>query len=251
VFQPEMIHAAILIDTSSSMRMKAPDVQDAALSMIKAFRLQDPLMLASFDSRIFVDAEFGTDRDQLSQAVYLLSTGEGTRLYDAINLVIKERLAAVDGAKVIVLLTDGVDTQSHFTAIPDVQAAVDASNVHVFVIQYETETGNRMQMPMGNVKSPVWVRVPDDIRNSDQRYLRADRFLYEIARASGGQLYLVDAVPGFQVVASHITKELRNEYLIGYYSQNRQGESIRKIRVAVDRSDVTVRNRTGYLTGQK
>ena len=41
-----------------------------------------------------------------------VNTGNSTRLYDAVDLTIRERLNKIKGRKAIVLFTDGVDTSS-------------------------------------------------------------------------------------------------------------------------------------------
>ena len=57
-------------------------------------------------------SEFTSDRYRLRDAIRQTETGNGTRLYDAVDLVMNQRLNNVSGRKAIVLFTDGVDTTS-------------------------------------------------------------------------------------------------------------------------------------------
>ncbi len=53
-------------------------------------------------------------------------------MYDAITLVAADRLAAIDGRKARVLLTDGVDTRSQLADTATALAAVDRADVTVY-----------------------------------------------------------------------------------------------------------------------
>ncbi len=60
----------------------------------------------------------------------------GTRLYDAVDLVITERLDRLQGRKAIVLFTDGVDTVSKLASDPSTIERVEESGVLVYPIHW-------------------------------------------------------------------------------------------------------------------
>jgi VWFA-related protein len=105
-------NVVLLLDTSRSTVFRLEDIQHAAVAFVEQLRPQDRVMVVSFDDKIYIDSEFTSDRARLRRAIYGTRTGGGTKLYDAVDLVITERLNRMDGRKAIVLFTDGVDTTS-------------------------------------------------------------------------------------------------------------------------------------------
>ena len=78
-------------------------------------------------------------------------------------------------------------------------------------------------------------------------YLTADSYLKEIADRSGGQLYRADTVGSLPQAFAAIAAELRTQYLLGYYPNNKAHVgSYRKIQVKTLRKDIAVRARPGY-----
>ena len=102
----------LMIDTSGSTRFRLEDIQDAAITFVNQLRQDDRVMVVSFDDQIRVLSEFTSDRYRLRDAIRQTQTGNGTRLYDAVDMVMNQRLSGISGRKAIVLFTDGVDTTS-------------------------------------------------------------------------------------------------------------------------------------------
>jgi hypothetical protein len=129
---------ALLVDTSGSMREVREVIRSSAPAIAAALRTADRAMIVSLDRRIRVLSEFTREREGLQRAIAGIGPGGGTRLYDALALVAVDRLSGIEGRKAIVLLTDGVDTQSQLTDEAGALAAIEASNTPVFVVRFET-----------------------------------------------------------------------------------------------------------------
>src|SRR5207237_3172772 len=71
----------------------------------------DKAKVGAFNDKIQMGAHFSNNRDQLVSEVRDLDYGNGTRLWDAVGASLDE-LKAVDGRKVILVFTDGDDTES-------------------------------------------------------------------------------------------------------------------------------------------
>src|SRR6185436_10085190 len=102
----------LMLDTSPSTQFKQDEIQEAAISFIHQLRADDKVMVVSFSDDIKVLSELTSDRYRLERAVRRAQTSNGTRLYDAVDLVINRELSRIPGRKAIVLFTDGVDTTS-------------------------------------------------------------------------------------------------------------------------------------------
>jgi VWFA-related protein len=92
------------------------------------------------------------------------------------------------------------------------------------------------------------VEPPDQITSTlDKLYGEADSYMQTISARTGGRVYSADTFNGTQAAFTAITEELRNQYLIGYYStnNNRDGK-YRKIKLELARKGMEVRARPGY-----
>jgi hypothetical protein len=128
----------LLIDTSRSTVRKLGAIQKAAENFIKQLQPRDRVMVVTFDDQINVISDFTGDANQLKKAVKSARTGYSTRLYDAINFAITEKLKPIQGRRAVVVLTDGVDTASKQASYDSSIDLVASLGIITYAIQYET-----------------------------------------------------------------------------------------------------------------
>jgi Ca-activated chloride channel family protein len=241
-------NVVLILDTSGSTRFKLEDIQEAALSFIDQLRDHDRVMIVSFDSQVYIDSEFTSDRKKLRKAILQTRTGGATRLYDSIDLVLTERLAKITGRKAIVLFSDGVDTGSKLATAPSTVDLVEESGVLLYGIQYDTKEDVR-RGSVGTARGGsrrVTIQIPTS-GASEEEYTRADRYMRDLVERSGARLYKADLLGDVKQAFQSIAEELRHQYTISYYPSNdKRDGSYRRIRVIVDQSNVAVRARKGY-----
>ena len=76
---------------------------------------------------------------------------------------------------------------------------------------------------------------------------RAQDAMQQLATSSGGSAFLPESVTTLEAVFSHIAGELRAQYLLQYYSNNKSGTAFRRILVtSTTRPQLRVRAREGY-----
>jgi VWFA-related protein len=264
-------NVVLLLDTSRSTRFRIEDIQQAAIAFVEELHPQDRVMVVSFDSDVYIDSEFTSDRNQLRRAIYGTRTGGSTRLYDAVDLVITERLRRVPGRKAVVLFTDGVDTDSRLASARSTLDRVEESGVLVYPIAYNTE---------GSVIDPVWRRRrndpppimwpgprfprfpgggrgrrwPFDAMNyqgprgtSHADYARAAQYLRDLAERSGARLCHAETLSNLSQAFSQIAEELRHQYTLSYYPTNtRRDGAYRRVKVQTTQPGLIVRAREGY-----
>jgi Ca-activated chloride channel homolog len=266
------LHVVLLLDTSRSTVFKLEDIQAAAIAFVEQLRSDDQVMVVSFDEKVYIDSEFTSDRARLRRAIYRTRTGGGTRLYEAVDLVISERLAKIDGRKAIVLFTDGVDTMSRGVTARQTIEAVEESEVLVYPIQYNTEDqmngtwggGNRNPNGLPPIGWPApgrrrWPltqltpQFPGQWPPRGQRgpagidYTRATEYLQQLADRSGGRLHRAETLGNVQQAFANIAEELRHQYALSYYPTNtKEDGTFRRIRIQARVPGVIVRAREGY-----
>jgi Ca-activated chloride channel family protein len=209
---------AILMDTSDSVKLKLPFEKDAAedfVSTITTYRRKDHVLFATFDSDVELHQDFTADEEPLITAIKAVKAGGYTKLYDAIYRVIEEKMANLQGTearRIIVMLSDGVDTASQRN-LKDAIEMAQRYDITIFGISTKNFTG----ITSGMVESP------DD---KDMRRLCED---------TGGQLFLpsqkIELFKAFEQVA----RDLRQEYVVFYTpdDQQRSGKK-RTIRVKLN-----------------
>ena len=243
----------LMLDTSPSTKFRLEDIQDAAISFVDQLRSDDKVMVVSFSDKIKILSEFTTNRRKLHDAILRAHTDNGTRLYDAVDIVINQELSRVQGRKAIVLFTDGVDTTSeradYHSNITDAQE-LDAL---IYPVQYNT----RPDMNVGSGgKVDIWGTILGGIFGGGGRsrgtarndYEIADQYLLELANSTGGREYKADSLQNMSQAFANVAEELRRQYSIGYYPKRPlQAGQRRYIRVRSRQPNLAVRARDSYI----
>jgi len=129
---------ALLIDTSGSTKNKLEEIQDAAIAFIEQLRSDDRVMVVSFSDKIRVLSQPTNDRNLLRNAILQTEPGSGTRLYDAVDMVINQYFNRVEGRKAIVLFTDGVDTTSERATFDSTVRDAEELDALIYPVEYDT-----------------------------------------------------------------------------------------------------------------
>ncbi len=253
----------LMLDTSPSTQFRMEDIQDAASTFVNQLRPDDRVMVVSFNDDIRVLSEFTTDRSRLHRAIQRARTDDGTRLYDAVDMVMKEQLSRIQGRKAIVLFTDGVDTTSERA---DYQSNIlDAQELDalIYPVQYDT---SRDMNGGGNFPQPrvdVWGQILGGIFGGMGRrggggmprgrgtgrgdYELGNRYLQELAETTGGREYRADSLQNMSSAFANVAEELRRQYSIGYYPKRPpQAGQRRQIKVRAKQPNLAVRARDSY-----
>ncbi len=260
---------ALVLDTSGSTGFRLSEMKEAAISFANQLRPQDRVLVVTFNDEVLLLTEATSDRDLISAVInYNAETGSSTRLYDAIDLVIRERLSKITGRKAIVLFTDGVDTASHLATYESTMAEVTELDALIYPIQYDTYEDVRAQnsssitivsnssggpYPGTNSSSRVIYNIPSNggappPGATRVDYERADVYLHNLAEKTGARLYRANDRQQLTQAFSQIAEELRRQYSLGYYPKTSAlsaGER-RQIKVRVRRPDLVVRARDSY-----
>src|SRR6266704_1387728 len=104
------ITVVMMLDTSGSMTLTIDLLKQAAEQFLIRLLPDDKAKVGAFNDKIQLGAHFSNNRDQLVSEVRDLDYGNGTRLWDAVGASLDE-LRNMDGRRVILVFTDGDDTQ--------------------------------------------------------------------------------------------------------------------------------------------
>ena len=130
-------YVVLLLDTSDSTQDKLPLIQRAAISFLNQLGPRDRVKIISFDSEVRDLNDFTSDKAVLRGAIEKTATGQGTRVYDAMQMAL-DMLRPVQQRKAIVLFTDGVDWHSDRSTFDSTTHDLDESGVIVYPIRFDT-----------------------------------------------------------------------------------------------------------------
>jgi VWFA-related protein len=267
--EQEPFTVALVLDMSYSTKFQIADIQSAAVSFIDQLGPRDKVMVVSFDQNVHMLCEPTNDRSRVYRAIRSTRIGTGTSLYEAIDLVMNERLKRIRGRKAIILFTDGVDTTS--TRTNDLRNLDDAMELDalIYPIRYDTYQDVQAMKNKPTVSDPtiingplprktslpIPVSVPTVVTGSEQGtsaedYRRAEEYLNQLALRTGGRIYLADSFGNLSGAFSKIASELREYYSLGFYPpDNAETGKLRKLKVRVDKPDISVKARESYVLG--
>lgn len=242
---------ALLLDISDSTKARLTSIQDAAAAFVDQLRPADRVFIVAFDKRISVLCEPTSDRVVLNNAIHRTATGGGTSVYDALDLVVKQRLNRVRGRKAIVLLTDGVDTTSLSATFESSLNTVRELDALIYPIQYNTSedllNGQANTIEAGGHFGGGGVVTAKGER-LEVAYERATRYLKLLADNTGGRFFSAGSLNGIREKFAGVAAELRQQCSLGYYPANRSAEQPkRELKVRVSVPNAAVRSRRSYV----
>jgi len=139
-----------MLDTSSSTQDKLSLIQKAASAFIDQLQPADRVKVISFDDRVRDLNEFTNNRETVRNAIYSTRSGEGTKVYDAIDLALNT-IRRIQGRKAIVIFTDGMDWHSDSATFASTVRWLDEEGVVVYPIRYDTRaTTERLAREQAN-----------------------------------------------------------------------------------------------------
>lgn len=224
------IALSLLIDTSTSMEMKLPIAQEAAIGFSKRLKPTDAAQIIDFDSRVEILQTFTASAAELETAIRKTRVGGSTSLYNALYVAISElkrnRAATPDQIRrqAIVILSDGEDTTS--------------------LVDYETvlEQAKRSEVAV----YAIGLRSKED--RQTKGWNEAEFVLRTLSTETGGRVFFVEDMKQLAAIYQQIADELANQYSIGYSSKNQRRDGTwRAIVVKVDRPNTLARTKRGYF----
>jgi len=130
-------HVVLMLDTSSSTQDKLKMIQQAANAFVAELQPADRVKVISFDDQVKDLNEFTSNRDVLRRAIDGTRSGQGTKVYDAVQLAL-DTVRKIRGRKAIVVFTDGMDWHSDTATFDGTLRWLDEEGVTFYPIRYDT-----------------------------------------------------------------------------------------------------------------
>jgi len=251
----------ILIDTSSSARLRLKFEKEAAMQLgyyVLSHNRDHQGFLMTFDHGPDVVQDFTTDPDNLTQALDQLQAAGGTALLDAVIEACQKNLLAAPGPgiprRVLVIFSDGEDNLSKHSLEQTVDVALRA-DVRIFVVSSNgygqnapgdkilkrlvEETNGRMYSPLEDLPSAAFATG----YISRHQLYESQNSVYQ----PGTGQYTAELAMALTKALESIGDELTNQYAIGYTSTNNVLDGkFRTVEIRARRDEVEIRHKRGY-----
>jgi len=216
------ITVVVMLDTSGSMTGSIALLRSAAEQFLIRLLPADKGRVGAFNDKIQFSAHFTNNRDELVSDVKELDYGNGTRLWDAVGASLDE-LKGIDGRRVVLVFTDGDDTESRI-GLGTVIDRARADEVMVYAIGLESNYFNGQRM----VRS------------------KPDGGLRKIADETGGGYFELQKTSDLAPTFTRVAQELHSQYVLGFTPTQLDGR-VHKLTVKTKPPGTTARARRSYV----
>ena len=219
------VRLAMLFDNSGSLDAAREFEKQAAIRFFrKVMRARDEAAIYSIETDSYLAQPLTNDVLRLQQTIALFGKPEGgTSLFDAI-INAATYLRPYSGRRVIVIVSDGIETTSRHTDFEFVMQQVLADDCQIYVVQTGLYEGANL------------------------RALAAERRMEQLSGQTGGAVYLPKTTDELDLAFDQIAADLSQQYVLSYYpsAELRDGQ-LHKLELRVKtRNDVRVRSRKVY-----
>lgn len=220
------LSVAIMLDISGStakdLKYEVDSLQRFAKALFASGNDQDNAALFTFNHDVVKRTSFTRRLARLESALKTIKAEAGTSLYDAIVLG-AEDLGHRDGRRVMVIVTDGGDT----TSIANFHKALEAAHKNEIVIY-------------ANLVVPI--------ENDAGRNIGGEHALSQFANGTGGKVFQPTIGAALDRAFESILRDLRTQYLIGYYPKNvpLTKNRFHTVKVETKTTGLRVQTRSGY-----
>lgn len=230
--------AVVLIDASASMAgEKLQSAMEGAVAFVDGMQELDQAKVMVFSDRLLNTTPFSNVEEVITAGLATARAAGGTALHDYLYVALK-LIEQRQGRRVIILLSDGVDSHS-VLSMRDVAERARRSQALIYWI--------RLRRAGSAEADDEAVRLSSAWRTSAE-YRQQFQLLKDTVARSGGSIHSIESTDQIEPVFLGILRELREQYVLGYYPSNRRNDGAwHGVDVKVARPGVEVRVAEGYI----
>ena len=221
--KPIPFSAALTLDSSISMEMNLPFMQDAAVQFVIRLGPEDKSVVGFFNSKIQFSPSLTNDRDSLVSYIRNnMTRGNSTRLWDGVDAAMDQLTDAL-GRRVVVVLTDGDDFASS-RSNGDILERAQREDVMIYTLGIESYYHNGERWTLS----------------------RPGGAFRRLAAETGGGFFELKKSAELNSTFTRVIAELHSQYVIGF-SPTQLDNRVHKLTVRLKKPDLTARARRSYL----
>lgn len=237
-------HVALLIDASGSTRFTQNSIQRAAYNFASKLGEEDRVAVITFSSQVKLIQDWTNDLQELDYSLKSIWPKGLTLLHDAIYLTFDDLFKDVEGKKAIILLTDGVDSNSYYRQ-EEVLRLAQSSEATVYVVSLLDEY---RQQAIGARAQALAQHRTVPLEFTDEYIRKSEAFLRKLSHDTGARMFPAAAATYLNEIYEEVAEEIKNLYFISYIPSNSAKDGTwRRIEIeSPTKPGVALRTRPGY-----
>lgn len=226
------INVVFLLDVSGSIQDELTEIRKATLRFAQAFGPEDRFALVSFSDQTRIVQDWTGRLRDLRRGVRRLRDGYRTALYDALLDTAADMLAPIEGKRVIILLTDGLDNESR-ASYDQVMTRMTRLGVVLYIVSRtrlvqskvaQNERVEFLERVMRNV-------LRDDTSFVDIFFREKEASMNHLAEVNAGRVLYPEKLQALEQNYAQIAQELKGQYLLTFLPPTDSPGEFREIRV--------------------
>jgi Ca-activated chloride channel family protein len=194
------VSVGIVLDTSGSMRSVLGQAKDVMRAFLDACNPEDEAFLYTVADRPEKDSGFTKDFNTLLEHMAFTGAGGSTALVDTIYSALLQSRGGHHGRKALLVISDGMDNHSRYSARELMDAAVEA-DMQIYSISVFDPPRNKKPIELQEERNGIF-------------------FLEELTRKTGGLQIVARDSSDIDQAAVRIGRAMRDQYLIGYVPES-------------------------------
>ena len=222
--KPIPFAASLTLDSSISMEMNLPFMQEAAVQFVIRLAPDDRCIVGFFNSKINFSPGLTNNRDSLINYIRNdMTRGNSTRLWDAVDASM-DQLKDQTMRKVVVALTDGDDGGASSKGYGDILERAQHEDVMLYTVGIESRYHNGERWTVS----------------------RPGGSFRRLATETGGGFFQLEKTAELNSTFTRVVQELHSQYVLAFTPQVLDGKS-HKLEVRLTKPGLQARARSAYI----
>lgn len=222
--KPIPFSAALTLDSSISMEMNLPFMQEAAVQFVTRLAPDDRCIVGFFNSKVSFSPALTSDRDSLISYIRNnMTRGNSTRLWDGVDAAM-DQLKDETARRVVIALTDGDDLGASSRSYGEVLERAQQEDVMLYTIGIESRYHNGERWTVS----------------------RPGGSFRRLASETGGGFFQLEKSAELNSTFTRVVQELHSQYVLGFSPQVLDGKS-HKLEVRLTKPGLKARARASYI----
>ncbi len=193
------ISVGLILDVSKSMSNKFEVERKAVAEFFQSANPEDDYFVITLGDRPRIVADTTESLEQIQAKLAMVIPNGNTALLDGIYLGVDKLSSARYQRRALLIISDGGDNHSHYTS-KEIKRLIQEADVLIYSIGI-----------FDNMPVPVFKTIEEKL---------GKRLLTQITEETGGRTIAADDRSKVPEIAADISRELRQQYLLGYRSSN-------------------------------
>ena len=219
------INVAVMVDTSWSLQDLLKNAVETAIDFFRGLE-NESAAIVRFSRTPELILDWDERPEDIRSLMARVSSDGKTALYDSVIWACRNVLSSRPGKKVIVLISDGIDTASR-ASFREMIRISRQEEITVYPIIYTNQFIQNYRRELGDREAPV----RSNISRAFHRFIVSQNRFLNQTRRYGGRTIFSDAFLDLRQIYRDIIEEMKSHYVLYYQSDGRDEDGSHEVRM--------------------